>query len=106
MSPHAEACPRPAARVYTHHGAFDTRQPTQCSSHSYLGEVSRVSEVRAVEKSRVSQSLTSRSRICKEGQRGAQKGPSRKPKAKDLGWHRGICPRAELEGQSQGWVVG
>lgn len=59
-------------------------------------------EVRAPEKSRVSQSLTSRSRICNEGQRGAQKGPSRNPGAKDMGWYRGTCPRAELGGQSLG----
>ena len=100
-SPRAEACPRPAARTYTHHGALDTRQPTRRSGRSYLGDVSRVSEVRAAEKSRVSQSLTSRSRICKEGQRGAQKGPCRNPGAKDTGWHGGTCPRAELGGQSR-----
>ena len=58
--------------------------------------------MRALEKSRVSQSLTSCSCICKKGQRGAQKGPSRNPEAKDMGWHGGTCPRAEHEGQSQG----
>ena len=101
-SPHAEGCPRPVVRFYTHHGALNTHQPTRGSGCFYLGEVSRVREVRALEKSWVSQSLTSCSCTCQEGQRGAQKGPSRNPRAKDRGWHGGTCPRAEPEGQSQG----
>lgn len=101
MSRHAEGCPRPVVHIYIHHGALNTHQPTRGSGCSYLGEVSRVREVRALEKSRVSQSLTSCSCICKEGQRGAQKGPCRNPGAKDTGWHGGTCPRAELGGQSR-----
>ena len=100
MSPHAEGCPRPVVHVYIHQGALNTHQPTRGSGCSYLGEVSRLREMRAPGKSRVSQSLTSRSRICKEKQRGAQKGPSRNPRAKDMNWHRAIAPEQSLKGEA------
>lgn len=47
--------------------------PSQHAGCSYPGEVSRVREVRALEKCRVSHSFTSRSRICgEETERGSE----------------------------------
>ena len=99
-SPHAEGCPRPVVRVYMHQGALSTHQPTRGSGCSYLGEVSRLREVRVLGKSWVSQSLTSHSHICTEKQRGAQKGPSRNPRAKGTDWHGAVAPEQSLKGEA------
>lgn len=77
----------------------------QCASCSYPGEVSRLREARALEKCRVSQSFTSRSRICMEGAKRGSEGPiphppglPGKPASQDTAWHKGTWPRAALGG--------
>jgi hypothetical protein len=86
--------------------------PQICHS-SYLGDVSRVREARALEKNRVSQSFTSRSRICGEGRREVQKGlllspiPGHlEPSAWGFRLATGTCPRAagELCQEGRVWV--
>ena len=79
-SPRAEACPTTSS-VHLQTSLGPQRpQPSQHASHSYLGEVSRVTEVQALENSRVSQSFTSRSRICREGAERDSEGPSPEPR--------------------------
>lgn len=66
-------------------------EPIQHAARSYPGEVSRVREVRALEKCLMSHSFTSCSRICGEGAERYSEGPSVSPRSPP----GTLCPRTQ-----------
>lgn len=99
--PRAEACPTTSGARFIHHGAFGTRQPTQCSGPLLPRRGVQGERGEGSGEGRVSQSLTSRSRICKEGQGLRRAHAGTRGQGHGLAC-RALAPEQSLEG-SQGW---